>query len=159
LTPFYAGARIAEVVALDVDDVRLSARKGTARFYGKGGKPREVELHAELREAYSAWLKARAGWPGADTEPALFLNRRGGRIGTRSASAIFAAILDAAGLDDGGSAHVLRHTFATTLVSGSTDLVVVAEMLGHARLDQTRRYTLPTTADREKALTLLPVDR
>jgi len=158
LTPFYAGARIAEVVALDVDDVRLSARKGIARFYGKGGKPREVELHAELRGAYSAWLKTRAGWPGADTA-ALFLNRRGGRLGARGASAIFAAILDSAGLDDDGSAHVLRHTFATTLVRGGIDLVVVAEMLGHARLDQTRRYTLPTTADREKALTLLPIDR
>jgi integrase/recombinase XerC len=159
LTPFYAGARIAEVVALDVDDVRLSARKGTARFYGKGGKPREVELHAELREAYAAWLTERPGWAGADTEPAVFLNRRGGRLGVRGASAIFAGILDAAGLDDDGSAHVLRHTFATTLVRGGTDLVLVAEMLGHARLDQTRRYTLPTAADREKALSLLPVDR
>jgi integrase/recombinase XerC len=159
LTPFYAGARIAEVVALDVDDVRLSARKGTARFYGKGGKPREVDLHAELRETYATWLKERADWPGADTTPAFFLNRRGGRLGARGASAIFATVLDRAGLDDDGSAHVLRHTFATTLVRGGTDLVVVAEMLGHARLDQTRRYTLPTAADREKALTLLPVDR
>ncbi len=159
LTPFYAGARIAEVVALDVDDVRLSALKGTVRFYGKGGKPREVQQHPQLREAYAAWLTVRAGWPGADTTPALFLNRRGGRLGVRGASAIFAAILDAAGLDDDGSAHVLRHTFATTLVRGGTDLVVVAEMLGHARLDQTRRYTLPTAADRYKALALLPVDR
>jgi len=159
LTPFYAGARIAEVVALDVDDVRLSARKGTARFYGKGGKPREVELHTELREAYTAWLKDRTGWLRADTEPALFLNRRGGRLGARGASAIFAAILDDAGLDVDGTAHVLRHTFATTLVRGGTDLVVVAELLGHARLDQTRRYTLPTAADRRNALDLLPVDR
>jgi len=162
LTPFYAGARIAEVVALDLDDVRLSAREGTARFYGKGGKggkPREIELHAELREAYAAWLKDRARWPGTDAEPAFFLNRRGSRLGTRGASAIFAAILDAAGLDDDGSAHVLRHTFATTLVRGGTDLVTVADMLGHARLDQTSRYTLPTAADRQKALTLLPVDR
>jgi site-specific recombinase XerD len=158
LTPFYAGARIAEVVALDVDDVRLSTRKGTARFYGKGGKPREVQLHPELREAYQAWLAERTGWPGAAATPALFLNRRGGRLSARGASAVFAAILDAAGLDD-GSAHVLRHTFATTLVRGGADLVVVAEMLGHARLDQTRRYTLPTAADREKALALLPVDR
>jgi integrase/recombinase XerD len=125
----------------------------------RAGKPREVELHTELREAYAAWLKDRAGWPGADIDPALFLNRRGGRLGARGASAIFAAILERAGLDDDGSAHVLRHTFATTLVRGGTDLVVVADMLGHARLDQTRRYTLPTAADRERALTLLPVDR
>lgn len=159
LTPFYAGARIAEVVALDINDVRLSARKGAARFHGKGGKPRQVELHPELREAYAAWLKERASWPGAETTEALFLNRRGGRLGARGASAIFAAILDHAGLDDEATAHVLRHTFATTLVRGGTDLVTVADMLGHARLDQTRRYTLPTAADRERALTLLPADR
>jgi len=158
LTPFYAGARIAEVVALDVADVRLSARKGSVRFYGKGGKPREVALHPGLRDAYASWLTARTEWPGADTE-ALFLNRRGARLGVRGASAVFAAILNTAGLDDAGSAHVLRHTFATTLIRGGTDLVVVAELLGHARLEQTRRYTLPTAADRERALDLLPVDR
>jgi hypothetical protein len=44
---------------------------------------REVELHTDLREAYAAWLTVHAGWPGADTTPALFLNRRGGRLGTR----------------------------------------------------------------------------
>jgi len=158
LTPFYAGARIAEVVALDVADVRLSARKGSVRFYGKGGKPREVALHPELRDAYASWLTARTEWPGADTE-ALFLNRRGARLGVRGASAVFAAILNTAGLDDAGSAHVLRHTFATTLIRGGTDLVVVADLPGHARLEQTRRYTLPTAADRERALDLLPVDR
>lgn len=69
---------------------------------------REVDLHAELRETYTVLLAERAGWPGAGTEPALFLNRRGGRLGTRGASAIFAAILERASLDD-GSAHVLRH--------------------------------------------------
>jgi site-specific recombinase XerD len=159
LTPFYAGARIAEVVALNIGDVRLSASRGTVRFYGRGGKPREVELHAELREAYTAWLTDRTAWPGADTEPAFFLNRRSSRLGARGASTIFAAVLQAAGLEDDGSAHVLRHTFATLLVRGGTDLVVVAEMLGHASLDQTRRYTLPTAADRESALDLLPVDR
>lgn len=159
LTPFYAGARIAEVVRLDVDDVRLSARKGTVRFYGKGGKPRDVELHPELREAYQVWLAERAKLPGADTTPAVFLNHRGGRLSVRGASAVFAAILNRAGLDDEASAHVLRHTFGTVMVRGGTDLVVVAELLGHARLDQTRRYTLPTSADRRRAVELLPTDR
>jgi integrase/recombinase XerC len=157
--PFYAGARIAEVVAVDLDDLRLSARKGTVRFYGKGGKPRTVDLHPELRDAYQAWIDQRATWPGADVTPALFLNRRGARLGVRGASDIFTAILDQAGLDDDGTAHVLRHTMATTLVRGGADLVTIAEMLGHARLDQTRRYTLPTAEDRRSALDLLPVDR
>jgi site-specific recombinase XerD len=158
LTPFYAGARISEVVALDLQDVSLSARKGSLRFYGKGAKPRQVELHPHLREAYATWLEKRAGWPGADTT-AVYLNRRGGRLTTRGASDIFTAVLDGAGLDDDAPAHTLRHTFATTLVRGGTDLVIVADLLGHARLDQTRRYALPTAADRRQALDLLPVDR
>jgi len=62
LTPFYAGARNGETVTLDLDDVRLSTRKGNVRFYGKGAKPRQVELHPQLREAYTAWLDERTGW-------------------------------------------------------------------------------------------------
>ena len=158
LTPFYAGARIAETVALDLGDVRLSARKGSVRFYGKGSKPRHIELHPQLRDAYSVWLDERAGWPGADAASAFFLNRRGGRLSARGASDVFTTVVQGAGLDDEATAHTLRHTFATTLVRGGTDLVVVADLLGHARLDQTRRYTLPTTADRRRALDLLTVD-
>jgi integrase/recombinase XerC len=159
LTPFYAGARIAETVRLDLDDVRLSARKGSIRLYGKGGKPREVDLHPGLRGAYQAWIGERAGWPGADVTPALFLNRRGGRLSVRGASDVFTAILGRGGLDDRASAHILRHTFATTMVRGGADLVVVADLLGHTRLDQTRRYTLPTAADRRRALDLLTTDQ
>lgn len=159
LTPFYAGCRIAEAVRLDLDDIARSARKGTVRFYGKGGKPRDMELHPELREAYGEWIDTeRPGWPGAATNPAVFLNHRGGRLSARGASTVFSSILDRAGLDDHVTAHVLRHTFATRLVRGGTDLVVVADMLGHASLDQIRRYTLPTAADRREALKHLPVD-
>lgn len=69
------------------------------------------------------------------------------------------AILNRVGLDDHATAHVLRPTFATRLVRGGTDLVVVADMLGHASLDQIRRYTQPTAADRRDALKHPPVDR
>lgn len=160
LTPFYAGARIAETVRLDLDDITRSARKGTIRFYGKGGKPRDMELHPELREAYTAWIDGeRPAWPGAATNPAVFLNHRGGRLTARGASDVFTTILATAGLDDHATAHVLRHTFATRLVRGGTDLVVVADMLGHTTLDHIRRYTLPTPADRREALKHLPIDR
>ncbi|MET9339036.1 tyrosine-type recombinase/integrase [Nonomuraea sp. NPDC003804] len=64
-----------------------------------------------------------------------------------------------AGLDDPTTAHVLRYTLATTLVRGKTDLVLVAEILGHARLETTRRYSLPSDKDKEDALRLITVGR
>lgn len=95
---------------------------------------------------------------GADTNPALFLNRRSARLSVRGASAIIADIGRTAGLDEQTTAHILRHSFATTLIRGGTDLVV-AELLGHARLETVRAYTKPTEEDKVKALNLLPVDR
>jgi integrase/recombinase XerC len=159
LVPFYAGTRIAEIVGLDVDDVRLSARKGILRILGKGEKVREIPIHPDLRTALSGWIDERADWPGADT-PALFLNQRGGRLSVKGAHDIITAIATAAGLeDDEITAHVLRHTFATRLVRGRTDLVIVAELLGHARLETTRAYSRPTRQDAIDALELLDVDR
>ena len=159
LIPYYAGARISEVTGLDVDDVRRSARKGTIRIYGKRGKIREVGIHPKLRPDLEQWLSERLTWPGAGTSPALFLNTRGGRLSVRAASGIIATIAENARLDDETTAHILRHTFATTLVRGKTDLVVVAELMGHTRLETTRRYSLPTEQDKAGALGLLTTDR
>lgn len=158
LVPFYAGTRIAETVALDVDDVRLSARKGVLRVVGKGQREREVPIHPQLRAALAAWLDERRAWPDASESEALFLNRRGGRLSARGAHGVITGIAGRAGLDDDVTAHVLRHSFATTLVRGGTDLVIAAELLGHARLETTRAYTRPSAEDRRKAVELLPVD-
>jgi site-specific recombinase XerD len=148
LVPFYAGARISEIVALDVDDVARSARKGVLRIYGKGERVRKVPIHPQLHTALTDWLNERADWPGANDSPALFLNQRGQRLSVRGAHDIVTA---AAGLDDDATVHVLRHTFATTLVRGGTDLVIVAKLLGHARLETTRAYTRPSAEDRTRA--------
>jgi site-specific recombinase XerD len=158
LVPFYAGTRISETVALDLDDVRLSARKGVLRILGKGQGVREVPIHEKLRKALDDWLQERSDWPAAAHTPALFLNQRGGRLSPRGAHAVITGIAARAGLEDHVTAHVLRHSFATTLVRGNTDLIVAAELLGHARLETTRAYSRPTAEDRRKAVDLLPVD-
>jgi site-specific recombinase XerD len=159
LLPFYAGLRIAETVRLDLDDVRLSARKGLLRVHGKGDKLREVPIHPQLRTELQLWLDERPDWPCAATEPALLLNHRGARLTTRGASTVFHTIADHAALDDDITAHTARHTFATTLIRGGTDLVVVADLLGHQRLESVRAYTQPTAADKANAVNLLPTDR
>ncbi|MGZ6692680.1 MAG: tyrosine-type recombinase/integrase [Solirubrobacteraceae bacterium] len=79
-------------------------------------------------------------------------------VSVRGAHDIITAIARTAGLEDDATVHVLRHTFATTLVRGGTDLVLVAELLGHARLETTRRYIHPTAEDRRRALDHLLVD-
>lgn len=160
LLPFYAGLRIGDIVALDIDDVRLSARKGTLRVFGKGSKPREVPVHPTLGTLLQTWLAERAGWPGADRERALFLSRRGGgRLTARAASDVFTAITTHAGLEDATTAHVGRHTFVTRLIRGGEDLITVAELAGHARLETLKVYSQPTEADKQNALRHLTVDR
>ncbi|MGO9750977.1 MAG: tyrosine-type recombinase/integrase [Solirubrobacteraceae bacterium] len=138
------------------DDVRLPARKGTLRILGKGQRLREVPVHPQLRSALNDWLAERSEFPASAA--ALFLNRRGERLSVRGAHAVITGIAARGGLDDRVSAHVLRHSFATTLVRGGTDLVIAAELLGHARLETTRVYTRPSAEDRRKAIALLPVD-
>ncbi|MGH3829819.1 MAG: tyrosine-type recombinase/integrase [Pseudonocardiaceae bacterium] len=128
-------------------------------MWGKGGKPRTVGIHKNLRTELDQWLEERPHWPHTETNPALFLNTKGGRLTARAASGIIRAIARDAALGDELTAHVLRHTLATTLVRGHTDLVIVAELLGHARLETTRRYSLPSEKDKVDALNLVTTDR
>ena len=157
LLGFYAGLRVAELAALDTDDVALTARRGKVIVrQGKGDAYREVPLHAAARGAVEDWAKQRRGWAGAEG-PALLLNRRGGRLSARSVAEVVATLGEQAGID-ALSTHVLRHSFGTNLVRQGTDVVLVAELMGHRRLDTTRRYALPSAADRQRAVDALPVD-
>ena len=113
LVPFYAGVRISEIVALDVDDVARSARKGVLRILGKGERVRHVPIHPQLRAALAGWLDERNDWPGSKDTPALFLNQRGQRLSVRGAHDIITAIAKAAGLDD----HATVHVYADILVT------------------------------------------
>jgi integrase/recombinase XerC len=151
LEVFYAsGLRLSELVDLDLEDVNLSGR--VLRVRGKGGKERLVPFNRPAAEAVRAMLADRAQWPaarGATAAPggrrrrrtALFLNLRGGRLTTRSVDRIVRRYVREAAIARGISPHALRHTFATHLLQAGADLRAIQELLGHARLTTTQRYT------------------
>ncbi len=154
---FYTGLRLGEAAALDLDDVRISARKGIVVVRsGKGDAYREVPLMAEVRESLDVWLaERRQKFPQATSE-ALFLSRRGQRLADRTIDLVVRKLATEAQLTL--SAHTLRHTCLTNLVRRGNDLVLVAEVAGHRRLETTRRYSLPTAADRAAAMEALKVE-
>jgi len=142
---FYAsGMRLSELAGLDVDDVNLSANM--VRVLGKGGKERIVPFNkAAARAIRKYWsdrellvrLKAR----GRSTRDPLFVNYRGGRLTTRSIDRLVRRYVAVSSTRMGISPHALRHSFATHLLQRGADLRVIQELLGHARLSTTQRYT------------------
>ena len=153
LLPFYAGLRVSEVAGLDLDDITMSARKGEIRIVGKGEKTRVVPLHPKLREALTTWLAERPAGDGP-----LFTTRVGTRPTAEAVNDVIAGICQRAGLDEKITAHTLRHCFGTNLVRDGVDLPTVAALMGHARLETTRRYSAPSADDLERAIGRLPVD-
>jgi len=152
----FTGLRIAELVALDTGDLSISARKGqlTVRR-GKGERYRQVPVNSEARTVLDTWLAARRRLPGADG-PALFLSLKGQRLSARAVDLAVRRLGRAA--DVTLSAHTLRHTCLTGLVRAGHDIVLVAELAGHSRLETTRRYSLPSDTDRQAAMDSLIVD-
>jgi len=134
---YATGVRCAELVGLDLPEVDLEARM--ARVLGKGRKERVVPFGTRARAAILAYLPARAR-AGPRTE-ALFVNRRGGRLTDRSVRTILADRVRAVALAKRISPHSLRHSFATHLLGRGADLRTIQELLGHASLSTTQRYT------------------
>ena len=131
---FYTAIRLGECAALNLDDVRVSARKGVVIIRsGKGDTYREVQLNAEVRVVLKVWLKDRNTWISQTSESACFLNPKGKRLSTRSIDLIVRRIGADAHLEL--SAHALRHTCLANLVRRGNDLVLVAENAGHKRLE------------------------
>jgi len=152
----YTALRLHELACLDVEDVSVSARKGLLVVRsGKGDVYREIPLNRPCRDALDAWIKQRKA-VAADRERALFVGPRGGRLTPRSIDRAVRSVADRAGLEL--SAHVLRHTCVTNLVRAGNDLVLVAELAGHRRLETTRRYSLPSAADRQAAMEALELE-
>jgi site-specific recombinase XerD len=151
----YTGLRLQELVALDVDDVAISARKGLLVVRsGKGDVYREVPLNRPCRAALGLWLDGGEG--AATAGQPLFVGPGGERLTPRSVDRVVRGVAARAGLEL--SAHVLRHTCVTNLVRGGNDLVLVAELAGHRRLETTRRYSLPSEADRQAAMEALELE-
>jgi integrase/recombinase XerC len=138
-----AGLRAGELVGLDLDDVDLAQR--LARVRGKGRKERLVPFGREAEKALRSYLPDRAAWRAqadalASGEP-LFVNQRGGRLSDRSLRRILDAAVRQVALVHRLHPHTLRHAFATHLLEAGMDLRAIQELLGHASLSSTQRYT------------------
>lgn len=139
---YATGVRVGELVSLDVPDVDLDTR--TVRVVGKGDKERVVPFGVPAATAVRAWLSdgrpALERGSGATAVPALLLGQRGQRWGQRQVRDTVHRLSAAASVDD-VAPHDLRHSAATHLLSGGSDLRTVQEVLGHSTLSTTQRYT------------------
>ena len=155
---FYAsGLRLSELVGLDVEDVNLASKM--VRVLGKGGKERIIPFNKSTADALRAYLKdrealvAQAGREGREAKKPsgpsrrsslsspLFVNYRGGRLTVRSVDRLVRRHVASCSARMGISPHALRHSFATHLLQRGADLRAIQELLGHARLSTTQRYT------------------
>jgi integrase/recombinase XerC len=134
---YATGVRCSELVGLDLGDVDLSAR--LMRVMGKGRKERIVPFGAPAQQALSAYLRERAR-----REPkseAVFINKMGGRLTDRSVRRLLQSRLKTVSMTQKVSPHTLRHAFATHLLERGADLRSIQELLGHASLSTTQKYT------------------
>jgi integrase/recombinase XerC len=148
---YASGLRLSELAGLDLADVNLAAR--LVRVMGKGRKERLVPFNGAAASAIRGYLKdremlarrqerqeRRSSRLSRDRDP-LFLNYRGSRLTARSIDRLVRRYAAAAGTRSGVSPHALRHSFATHLLQRGADLRAIQELLGHARLSTTQRYT------------------
>ena len=134
---FYAtGIRLSELVGLNAEDLDFSNQ--TMRVVGKGRKERVVFFNDTAEMAVSEYLHAT---PRSKPGTPLFLNRYGARLSQRGVEKMFSTVLKASGLAKHASPHTLRHSFATHLLEGGSDLVTIKELLGHESLQTTQIYT------------------
>ena len=147
------GARVSEIVGIDVNDFAQSDIEGnpisTLKLRGKGSKERIVPLGSFAKTALDEYLvrirpNLLSKSKSARAETALFLNQRGSRLSRQSAWQMISDAADSTGLSGKVSPHVFRHSYATHLLDGGADIRVVQELLGHASVTTTQIYTLIT---------------
>jgi integrase/recombinase XerC len=144
-TMYSAGLRVAELVGLNIEDWDRSAN--IVRVRGKGKKERIAPIGKYAAKSLIDWLEARVASPEISVadQKAMFVNRFGTRLTTRSVGRLLKKHLATAGLDKITTPHTLRHSFATHLLDGGADLRSVQEMLGHKSLTTTQIYTHVST--------------
>jgi len=143
-TLYSAGLRVAELVGLNIDD--WDRDSDVIRVLGKGRKERIAPIGRHASKALLHWLEARGQLSvQAAHQQAVFLNKNGTRITTRSIGRMLEKYLQVTGLDRITTPHTLRHTFATHLLDGGADLRSVQELLGHKSLTTTQIYTHVST--------------
>jgi integrase/recombinase XerD len=139
---YATGARVSELVSLDVDDI---IDGNIVRLFGKGSKERIVPVGSFAQLAVQNYLtRVRPTFTQGKGSPALFLNQLGGRLSRQSVWAVIQAAAERAELVQEVSPHTFRHSFATHLLEGGADVRVVQELLGHASVTTTQIYTLVT---------------
>ena len=134
-----SGLRISEALGLDLYDVDLN--QALVRVLGKGAKERLAPMTETSAERMRAYLEHRGAFGPRTGERAVFLGLRGARLNRREATRIVDKAAVLSGINRRISPHVLRHSFATHLLESGADLRSVQELLGHARLSTTQRYT------------------
>jgi Site-specific recombinase XerD len=148
----YTGMRVSECTQLELDDVFVVGRKTKAIIRaGKGDKYREVPLNSAVCQAIREWLVERKHkYAGRAISKALFLNPQGKPLSSNSVYGIIRKLGEDCGLEL--SPHTLRHTCFTKLIRNKNDLILVSDIAGHRSLNTTKRYALPSAADKAKAL-------
>jgi site-specific recombinase XerD len=144
------GLRVSELVALEIEDITFSERKGELRVRaGKGTKERIIPLNDFCRKAIKAWFSIRP----AGKANRVFTTQRGFAT-TRAIQTVLESIGEAAHVEN-MIPHVARHTFAKNLINAGVSLEKVAMLLGHSSLDTTMVYTTPGMSDLDKAVRTL----
>jgi len=136
---YSSGIRVGELTQLNCDDVDWEL--GIIKVLGKGKKERIVPIGSKALEALKGSLRSRRLSPGNERNFSLFANRRGGRLTDRSVRRIVEKYGKKCGLGGSVTPHALRHTFATHLLDAGADLRDIQELLGHASLSTTQKYT------------------
>lgn len=134
-----SGLRISETLNLNLQDIDLG--KSIIKVYGKGNKERLVPISDMGKKRLLRYLEQRDAFNPAPNEQAFFLGIKGKRLQRRQACRIIERLSKIAALPQNISPHVLRHSFATHMLESGADLRTVQELLGHARLSTTQRYT------------------